>query len=106
MSTAEALDLAPEPIVIFRSVNGNGQTFALEPASKARVREFFGGQAHIHPRVSIAHETAADYESLREDMLPQIIQLLTGVSKAQLERLGEVVFIDPVTGEAVPHRSE
>lgn len=106
MSTAQALDLAHEPIVIFRSVSGNGQTFALDPSSKARVREFFGHRVHLHPRVSIAHETAADYESMRGDLVPQIIQLLTGVSREQLEQLGEVIFRDPVTDEEVPRRSE
>ncbi|MCX4244760.1 hypothetical protein [Paraliomyxa miuraensis] len=104
MSTAEALDLAREPIVVFRSVSGNGQTFALESSSKARVREYFGHRAHLHPRVSIAHETAADYDSMREDLVPQIIHLLTGVSREQLEVLGEVVFRDPVTEHEVPLR--
>jgi hypothetical protein len=106
MATAAVLGAVREPIVILRSVSGNGQTFALDPSSKARVREVFGSQAHIHPRVSIAHETAADYESMRGDLLPQIIQLLTGVTKAQLEQVGDVVFRDPVTGEDVPQRSE
>ncbi len=105
MATAPALDLAREPIVIFRSVSGNGQTFALDPLSEARVREFFGGQVHIHPRVSIGHETAADYESMRVDLGPQIIQLLTGLSQGRLEALGEVVFRDPVTEREVPLRS-
>ena len=106
MTAAHALDLGPEPIVIHRSVSGNGQTFALDPLSEARVRELFGGRVHIHPRVSLGHETAADYESMRVDLVPQIVQLLTGVSQAQLEALGEVVFRDPVTDENVPLRSE
>lgn len=106
MSTAEALDLALEPIVILRSVSGNGQTFALDPLSEARVREVFGDHVHIHPRVSIGHETAADYDSMRVDLVPQIVQLLTGVSLARLETLGEVVFRDPVTEQDVPQRSQ
>lgn len=106
MVAAQALDLEPEPIVIFRSVNGNGQTFTLDPSSEARVRELFGGRAHIHPRVSLGHESAADYDSIRMGLVPQIIELLTGVPQAQLETLGEVMFVDPVTDQDVPVRSE
>jgi len=106
MVAARALDFASEPIVIHRSVNGNGQTFALDPLSEARVRERFGSRVHILPRVSLGLETEADYASMRVELMPQIVQLLTGVSHAQLEVLGEVVFRDPVTDEDVPLRSE
>jgi hypothetical protein len=105
MVAAAALDLAPEPIVIHRSVNGNGQTFALDPLSETRVRECFGDRVHIHPRVSLGHESQADYDSMRADLVPHIVQLLTGVSQAQLETLGEVVFLDPVTDREVPLRA-
>jgi hypothetical protein len=65
MVAAEALDLELEPIVIYRSVNRDGQTFGLDPLSRRRVREHFGDQVHLHPRVFIAHETAADHEAVR-----------------------------------------
>lgn len=101
MSTAQALDLAPEPIVIHRSVNRDGQTFALAPLSRDQIREQFGDQVHLHPRVFIAHETKADYESVREDLVTLIVQLLTGVQPDRQHELGEVSIQDPVTDREV-----
>lgn len=99
MSTAEALDLISEPIVVYRSVNRDGQTFGLEPLSRQRVRDRFGDGVHLHPRVFIAHETAADYESVRGDLAALVIQLLTGVQADRLSELGGVSFRDPATDD-------
>jgi hypothetical protein len=99
MSTAEALDLVPEPIVIYRSVNRDGQTFGLEPLSRQRVRDRFGAQVHLHPRVFIAHETAADHAMVRRDLAALVVQLLTGVQPDCLNELGGVSFRDPATDD-------
>jgi len=104
MSTAEALDLAPEPIVIYRSVNRDGQTFGLAPRSRNRLRDQFGDRLHLHPRVFIAHETKADYDSMYGDLANQIALFLTGLSLERLKDLGGVSFVDPVTEQAVPFR--
>lgn len=104
MSTAEALDLDPGPIVIYRSVNRDGQTFGLDPISRRRVRERFGDEAHLHPRVFIAHETTADHTSVRGDLAALVVQLLTGVHPHRLGELGGVTFRDPVTEDDVPIR--
>jgi hypothetical protein len=101
MVTAQVLDLEPEPIVIYRSVNRDGQTFGLEPLSRNRVRERFGEQVHLHPRVFIAHESEADYESVRGELATLVVQLLTGVHPERLDELGGVSFRDPATDEEV-----
>ena len=106
MSTAEALDLTSGPIVVYRSVNRDGQTFALAPSSRKRLREHFGeDHLHLHPRVFIAHETADDYDSMYGDLAKQVVQLLTGLSPDRLQSLGGVIFRDPVTEDEVPMRS-
>jgi hypothetical protein len=105
MSTAEALDLTPEPIIIYRSVNHDGQTFGLAPSSRKRLREHFGeDRLHLHPRVFVAHETADDYDSMYGDLARQVVQLLTGLSPDRLQSLGGVMFRDPVTEHDVPMR--
>lgn len=107
MSTAEALDLEAGPIVIYRTVNRDGQTFALAPSSRNRLREHFGHDVlHLHPRVFIAHETADDYNSMYGDLAKQVVQFLTGLSLDRLQSLGKPVFRDPVTEEDVPIRDE
>jgi hypothetical protein len=96
MDTAAALEDSA-PIIIYRSVNRQGQTFALEPLSKMRLREHLGEDVHLHPRVFIAHETTADYERVRRDLAAQVIQLLAGVSEERLQEFGGVEFRDPAT---------
>jgi hypothetical protein len=86
-----------DPVVIFRSVNRDGETFALELRSLARLRARFGEAVHVRPRVFIAHETRADYEHVHARIVPQVIALLTGMSGARVSELGEIVFRDPVT---------
>lgn len=94
---AQAVQARPDPIVVFRSVNRDGETYALEPRSLDRLRKEFGSAVHARPRVFIAHETRADYEHIRGAVAQQIIQLLTGLSEERLRLLGGVIFRDPVT---------
>lgn len=84
-----------EPIVIYRSVNGNGETFALKPASARRIRREL--KVEPRPRVFIAHEVRADLDAVAKDVVPHVIQLLTGVSKTRLATLGKLQFQDPVS---------
>ncbi|MEM9461458.1 MAG: hypothetical protein AAGF11_45260 [Myxococcota bacterium] len=104
MAASEAQDLAQEPIVIHRSVNRDGQTFALAPLSRERVKEHFGDRVHLYPRVFIAHETAEDYHSIRGGLAVQVVHLLTGVPTEHLDKIGGVCFLDPVTGLEAPWR--
>jgi hypothetical protein len=103
MGTAAAREL-PDPIIIYRSVDRDGQTFALDPLSRDRLREIFGDAAHFYPRVFIAHETKADYERLRSDLAAQVVALLTGIAEPRLEEHGGVSFVDPVTEEELARR--
>jgi hypothetical protein len=98
MDTAAALEPS-DPIIIYRSVNRDGQTFALEPLSLDRLCQSFGSEAHVHPVVFIAHETAADHDQLHGGIVAQVIRLLTGVSEAMLASFGGVSLRDPVTDE-------
>ena len=89
-----------EPIIIYRSVDRDGQTFALKPNSEERLREQFKDTIRISPRVFIAHETNEDYERIHGSIVPQIITLLTGLSRERLEtEFGSVEFRNPETEE-------
>ncbi|HVI01203.1 MAG TPA: hypothetical protein VM869_20945 [Enhygromyxa sp.] len=98
MDTAAALEPS-EPIIIYRTLNRDGQTFAIEPLSLKRLRQAFGNEVRVHPVVFVAHETAADYGQLHGDVVAQVIQLLTGVSEARLDSFGGVSLRDPVTDD-------
>jgi hypothetical protein len=102
MSTAQPVAAEPVPVVIHRSVNRDGETYAVEARSLKRVRAAFGSAAHVRPRIFIAHETLADYEHVHGAVAPQIVMLLTGLSEEQLGPLGGVIFRDPVTERDLP----
>ena len=99
---ANAVRPPTSPIVIHRSVNRDGETYALEPRSLDRLRKEFGAQVHSRPRVFIAHETRADYEHVNDAVVQQVVQLLTGLSEERLRPLGGVTFRDPVTERDLP----
>lgn len=98
METAAALEPS-DPIIIYRSVNRDGQTFAIEPLSLERLRRSLGDQVHVRPVVFVAHESPADQDQLDEDVVAQVIRLLTGVAEATLAPLGGVSLRDPITDD-------
>lgn len=99
---ANAVQTPTAPIVIHRSINRDGETYALEPRSLDRLRSELGSAVHARSRVFIAHETQADYEHVHGAIVEQIIHLLTGLSEERLQPLGGVTFRDPVTEQDLP----
>jgi hypothetical protein len=101
MSTVQAAALG-NPFVIFRSVNRDGETFAIEPRSLERLRAEFGPALHARPRIFIAHEGRIDREHVLRSVVPQIVHLLTGLPEEKLVPLGGITFRDPVTDQDLP----
>lgn len=89
-----------DAIVIYRSANGDGETYSLKPSSADLLRSKFG-TVHIRPRLFIANETRADYQKIHGDIVPQIVALLTGLSQERLKAIG-VTFRDAVTERDLP----
>ncbi len=102
MSAAAVAKAEAVPIVIYRSVNRDGETYALEPRAMKRLREMFGTSAHPRPRVFIACEGASDRAFLETALAPQIVMLLTGMPEERLQAAGGVIFRDPVTERDLP----
>jgi enoyl-CoA hydratase/carnithine racemase len=102
MSTAPLAATELAPIVIYRSVDRDGATYALEPRSVKRLREVFGPAVHVRSRVFIAHETRADYDHVQSAIAPQIVMLLTGLPDERLRPVGGVLFRDSETDRDLP----
>lgn len=98
MDTAAALEPS-DPIIIYRTLNRDGQTFAIEPLSLERLRRSLGDEVHVRPVVFVAHESSSDYDQLDGDVVAQVIRLLTGVAEATLAPLGGVSLRDPITDD-------
>lgn len=93
LSDAESL----EPLVVHRSVDRTGATYALDRRARERLRELYGSDRSLPPRVFIAHETGTDYERIHGTVRNLVVQLLTGLSEERLQALGPIEFVDPVT---------
>lgn len=92
-----------EPIIIYRSTNREGATFALKPSSRTLLKTRFGHEVHIRSRLFITHETQVEYETVHSDLAGQVVQILTGLSVQRLLGSGyEVEFRDPETESTIP----
>ena len=99
---ANAVQVPSTPIVIHRTVNRDGETYALEPRSLDNLRKDLGAAVHARPRIFIAHETRADYEHVHGAIVGQVVQLLTGLTEERLRPFGGVIFRDAVTDRDLP----
>lgn len=98
------LDIA-EPLIVHRSVDGDGATYALDLRTRRRLKEHFGDAAHLPPRIYIAHETPEDSRRIHASIRERLVLLLTGLTEDALATLGEVQFRDAVTGEPLDAQS-
>ena len=107
MSQAAPAHEALGEIVIYRSVNGDGETYALESGSREQLQRLFGDRAHFRSRIFLAHETKADHHAIAGSVAPHVVMLLTGLPEDQITAEGGVViFQDPVTEQALPRQAQ
>lgn len=95
-------DTEVEPLYIYRVPTREGTSFQLAPLMKRRLLEYFGPQVHPRSAVFIDHETRDEYTRFYSDLAAQVIQLLTGLTRARLEeKFGQVIFLDAETDEEI-----
>ncbi len=87
-----------EPLVVYRSEDLSGATYALSRRSRERVKKRYPDVATA-PRVFVAFESAADYG--RGFVHHMVVSALTGLSEDRIKALGPIEFWDPVTEEQV-----
>lgn len=93
----ETVSENPEPLIIHRSVDREGATYALDRRSRERLRKVFGDAVHLAPRVFIAHETNADFTTIHGSIQRQVAAILTGLGDERLAEVAPIVFVDPVS---------
>lgn len=88
--------------IIYRTLDRDGQTFAVEPLSAKRLKQTFRDHVRTRPIVFIAHPEANDQPQLHEDVIDLVIQLLTSLSKEKLiEAFGVVSVQDSIDLEEI-----
>lgn len=76
----------------------DGYTFRLHPKSEAELQKRFPGR-RLPASIFTLYEAHSEFETMHGSVLPHVAMVLTGLSEDQLEELGGVVFVDPVSGE-------
>lgn len=92
---------SPEPLVVSCSADRDGVTYGIDLASRRMLKQRFGSEVQIAPRIFIAHEAGSSFTEIRRPLRKQLLALLTGLSEARLKELGTVEFRDPVTDGAL-----
>jgi hypothetical protein len=88
---------AVDPLVIYRSTDGDGATYSLRRSAQHALRARFGDAVRL-PRVAyVEHVEAADRDAVHEAVRAPVVALLTGLPMGRLHELGEVVFRDAAT---------
>jgi len=94
-------------IVIDVGKQMDGATFRLSPKTRVFLSSRF---KNLRPPTSVfvSNETASDFERYYGPLREEIVTILTGLRESDLQKVGEVEFLDPADGkvllEPVPAR--
>jgi hypothetical protein len=87
-----------EPLIIKLGRQLDGFVFQLDPRSRKWLEENFPGSGRPG-RLFVGYDTKSDFDILNGDLLEQVAQLLTGLDKESLRRVGRVRLYDPAAHE-------
>jgi hypothetical protein len=77
----------------------NGAVFGLTPKTEIMLRSRFPEWSPAPDSVFISYGRPWDFESMRDPMWTQIVMLLTRLTEQQIQALGGVTFVNPVSHE-------
>ena len=86
------------PLIVLVGLRSDGATYALHPLSTRRLKGEFPEAVPV-PAVFVGYERRADFKDRHGPLWGRSIELLTGVSVAQLHQLGAVIIESPTTQE-------
>ena len=99
-----------ERITVWVGKDWDGFTFRLRPETKRLVKDlqpktksFAGGKKPELPmsQVSISFDEKKTYEELERSVYTYILEMLTGLSEEEIEKLGGAIFRDAKTEEII-----
>jgi len=77
----------------------NGAVFGLTPETQIMLQSRFPGWSPAPDSVFISYGRPWDFESMKDPMWIQIVLLLTRLTEQQIQELGGVTFVHPVSHE-------
>ena len=89
-----------ERITVWVGKDWDGFTFRLRPKSREMLRSRFPA-ASMLPQISISFDTKSGFEAIHGPIYRQVLELLTGLSKEEIDTIGGGVFIDAVSEQAI-----
>jgi hypothetical protein len=87
--------LEVDQVIVYRSADKSGRTFALSPQTKNALKEKTEGKQK-YLRVFIANEEGDEVQEEAPHIIRAVFRLLTGLSKEEAESLGPIEVRDPV----------
>lgn len=87
------------PLVITREREGDADVFRLDTQSASRLRDVHGEQWIAAP-VRVADDIRGSIEETYGNMLPHIIEMVTGLREEIIRGIGGVILIDARSGES------
>lgn len=77
----------------------NGAVFGLTPKTEIMLRSTIPGWSPAPNSVFISYGRPWDFETMPDPMWTQIVMLLTRLTEQQIQELGGVTFLNPVSHE-------
>lgn len=92
----EELEDLVDELIVYVNTQSEGRTYSLNPLSKSHIQKIFPN-ARLARQIYASFENEQMYEMQHGDIRKQFAVALTGLTKKDLFRIGQVTFVNPAT---------
>jgi hypothetical protein len=85
-----------ERITVWVGKDWDGFTFRLRPKTREMLRAKFP-EASMLPQISISFDSKSGFEAIHGPIYRHVLELLTGLSRGEIDAIGGGVFVDAVS---------
>ena len=85
-----------ERITVWVGKDWDGFTFRLRPQTRVMLRSRFP-DAEMIPQMSISFATRSNYEAIHGPMYRHVLEMLTGLTSEEIDKIGGGVFVEATT---------
>ena len=85
--------LAAKGLLVYMSIQHDGTIYDLDSRSEERIKQAYPKVEQL-PMIMLGHKREAEFERLHPPLWERTVQMLTGLTKGQIARLGGVRILD------------
>ena len=86
-------ELASKGLLVYMGIQHDGTVYELDTRSKERISKAYP-EARQLPDIMLGHKRVEEFERLHPPLWERMVQMLTGLTKGQIARLGGVRIFD------------